>query len=134
MALLHYSILWGPPEDLSLVPQAALLLAGAAIAAPDSVLGGAATADACAEEAGASDEVLAAAASCGLQNTGLFPALLQAQPKAQKIWKQTDAGIDEREGTEMRRALKGEVCRGLFRVGNVIASEEVDVLHSSLLP
>ncbi|CDJ70496.1 sugar permease, putative [Eimeria necatrix] len=84
VALLHYSVLWGPPEDLSLVPQAALLLAGAAIAAPDSVLGGAATADACAEEAGASDEVLAAAASCALQNTGLFPALLQAQPKLRK--------------------------------------------------
>ncbi|XP_026190757.1 sugar phosphate exchanger 3 [Cyclospora cayetanensis] len=64
VALLHLSVAWAPPGDISLVGQGALLLAGAAIAAPDSVLGGAATADACADEPGGADEQTVAAAAC----------------------------------------------------------------------
>ncbi|OEH77866.1 putative sugar permease [Cyclospora cayetanensis] len=77
VALLHLSVAWAPPGDISLVGQGALLLAGAAIAAPDSVLGGAATADACADEPGGADEQTVAAAACVVNGFGSVGSIVQ---------------------------------------------------------
>ena len=72
IALLHYSIQWGTAGEIHLVTQVALVLAGAAISAPDSVLGGAATADACGDEPDGSAADLAATASCMSSSHAFF--------------------------------------------------------------
>ncbi|CDJ55990.1 hypothetical protein EMWEY_00013600 [Eimeria maxima] len=77
LLLLHSAVVWGPAGDLGFAAQAALLLAGAAIAAPDSVLGAAAAADACAEEGAANDAAFAAAAACIVNGSGSVGSIVQ---------------------------------------------------------
>ena len=79
--LLHSSLLWGPTGDLGFAAQFALLLAGAAIAAPDSALGAAAAADACAEEKETQNETFAAAASCPCSSKTLHLSQHITNPK-----------------------------------------------------
>ncbi|KAL8438511.1 hypothetical protein Efla_006171 [Eimeria flavescens] len=77
VAFLHYSVLLGSGGEIPLAAQAALLLAGAAIAAPDSVLGGTATADACADEPAGSAADLTAMASCIVNGSGSVGSIVQ---------------------------------------------------------
>lgn len=77
LLLLHWCSLWGPPGALPWLSQIGLLLAGAAIAAPDSVLGGAAAADACRDEPVGEAEDLAATASCIVNGSGSVGSIVQ---------------------------------------------------------
>ncbi|KAL8430111.1 hypothetical protein ACSSS7_006131 [Eimeria intestinalis] len=77
VALLHQTVLLGSGGEIPILAQAALLLTGAAIAAPDSVLGGTATADACADEPGGQAADLTAMASCLVNGSGSVGSIVQ---------------------------------------------------------
>ncbi|KAL8447587.1 hypothetical protein Emag_004317 [Eimeria magna] len=77
VAMLHHTVLLGSGGEIPILAQAALLLAGAAIAAPDSVLGGTATADACGDEPAGQAADLTAMASCLVNGSGSVGSIVQ---------------------------------------------------------
>ncbi|KAL8271573.1 hypothetical protein Esti_004479 [Eimeria stiedai] len=104
VALLHHTVLLGSGGEIPILAQAALLLAGAAIAAPDSVLGGTATADACGDEpAGQAADLTAMASFVSLMCISLaFSRLFHHLPQTRR-WPSSLRGAHHQEiqGSEL---------------------------------